>query len=124
MKTTYSLSHAQRHLPGLVRESSEGGSIAITRHDETVAYVVSRDRMEAIVETMELLASPTAMREIRAYEQGKMKFHSFGALPDEGCDFGSGLACWQSVILLRMPYAWRIGDFTRSFVDKRKTRDD
>lgn len=84
MKTTYSLSHAQRHLPGLVRESSEGGSIAITRHDETVAYVVSRDRMEAIVETMELLTTPAAMREIRAYEQGKMKFRPLGAMTDEG----------------------------------------
>jgi len=84
MKTTYSLSHAQRHFPVIVRESSGGGSIAITRHDETVAYVISRDRMEAIVETMEMLANPAAMREIRAYEQGKMKFHPLGVLPDEG----------------------------------------
>ena len=84
MKTTYSLSHAQRHFPGLVRESAESGSIAITRHDETVAYVISRDRMEAMVETMELLANPAAIREIRAYEQGKMKFHPSEAVSDEG----------------------------------------
>jgi len=84
MKTTYSLSHAQRHFPLLVRETAESGSIAITRHDETVAYVISRQRMEAIVETMELLADPSAMREIRAFEQGKMKFRSVEDWRDEG----------------------------------------
>lgn len=83
MKSTYSVSHAQSRFPRLVRESAGGGAIAITRHDETVAYVVSRDRMEAIVETMELLANPAAMRAIRDYERGKTRFHPSEALDDE-----------------------------------------
>jgi len=84
MKTTYSISGAQSNLPRLVREAGDGGAIAITRHDDTVAYVVSRERMEAIMETMEILASPDAMRALRAYEQGKTRFHPLEALSDEG----------------------------------------
>jgi antitoxin YefM len=57
--------------------------VAITRHDETVAYMVSRERMEAIVESMEILADPEAMKAIRAYEQGKTKFSPLAVLDDE-----------------------------------------
>lgn len=84
MKNTYSISDAQSKFPRLVRESGEGGAIAITRHAETVAYVVSRDRMEAIVETMEVLANPEARRAIRAYEKGETRFHPIEAVDDEG----------------------------------------
>jgi len=84
MKNTYSISRAQSHLPRLVRESASAGAVAITRHDETVAYVVSRERMEAIVETMEILANPRAMRALRDYEKGKLKFRPLEALDDEG----------------------------------------
>jgi len=84
MTTTYSISRAQSNLPRLVRESADGGAIAITRHDETVAYVVSRERMEAITETMEVLANPKAMRALRAYEKGKTKFLPIEAIEDEG----------------------------------------
>ena len=84
MKATYSISGAQSNLPRLVRESTDGGAIAITRHNETVAYVVSRERMEAIVETMEVLANPEAMRAIRDYEKGKTKFFPLEAMDDEG----------------------------------------
>jgi len=84
MKTTYSITHAQSNLPRLVRESADGGAIAITRHDETVAYVVSRERMEAIVETMEILADPDAMRALRDYEKGTTRLLPLKALDDEG----------------------------------------
>lgn len=84
MKTTYSITNAQSNFPGLVREAAGGDAIAITRHNETVAYVVSRERMEAIVETMEILADPDAMKTIRDYEAGKTEFHPLKALDDEG----------------------------------------
>jgi len=84
MKNTYSITRAQHDFPRLVRESAGSEAIAITRHDETVAYVVSSESMEAIVETMEVLANPRAMREIRAYERGKTTFHPLDVLDDEG----------------------------------------
>jgi len=67
-----------------VRESADAEAIAITRHNETVAYVISSERMEAIVETMEFLANPEAMRRLRAYDAGETRFLSLDALDDEG----------------------------------------
>lgn len=84
MKSTYSISRAQSEFPRMVRESAHGAAVAITRHDETVAYVVSRERMEAIVETMEILANPDAMQALREYERGKTRFHPSEALSDAG----------------------------------------
>ena len=54
----------------------------IRRRDETVAYVVSRERMEAIVETMELLANPEAMRAITAHRKGRAKLLPLSALEE------------------------------------------
>ena len=71
-------------MPRVVRESADAGAVAITRHDETVAYVLSKDRMEAIVETMEILANPQAMSAVRDYEKGKLAFLPLEALDDVG----------------------------------------
>ena len=40
--------------------------------------------MEAIVETMEILANPSAMHALRDYKKGKSKFLPLEALDDEG----------------------------------------
>jgi len=82
MKTTYSITRAQSQLPRVVREAADG-AIAITRHDETVAYVVSRERMDAIMETMEVLANPEAMTAIQDFERGRTTFHPADDLDDE-----------------------------------------
>ncbi len=84
VNTTYSITRAQSQLPGLVRETAKSGAIAITRHDETVAYLISADRMEAIAETMEVLANPDAMRALRDYEAGQTRMHPLAAIDDEG----------------------------------------
>ncbi len=55
----------------------------ILRRNETVAYLVSRNRMEAIVETMELLSNPEAMKAIAEHQAGKVKFQPLAVL-DEG----------------------------------------
>ncbi|MDP9291031.1 MAG: hypothetical protein M3O82_01555 [Verrucomicrobiota bacterium] len=67
----------------MLKDAAEEGSIAITRREETVAYLVSRERMEAIVETLDLLGNPKAMSAIRDYEAGTTKFLPLSAL-DEG----------------------------------------
>ncbi|MBA2436078.1 MAG: type II toxin-antitoxin system Phd/YefM family antitoxin [Chthoniobacterales bacterium] len=51
MDSTYSVTQAQTNLPRLIKESAAEGSIAITGHEETVAYLISRGRMDAIMET-------------------------------------------------------------------------
>ncbi|MBU0677979.1 MAG: type II toxin-antitoxin system prevent-host-death family antitoxin [Verrucomicrobia bacterium] len=73
MKTTYSITEAQAKLPSLVREA-QGVPVTITRHDQTVAYVISKKRMDAITETLEVLANPAAMKAIREARDGKTRY--------------------------------------------------
>lgn len=40
--------------------------------------------MEAIVETMEILANPQAMSTVRDYEKGKLAFLPLEAIDDDG----------------------------------------
>jgi prevent-host-death family protein len=77
---TYSVTRAQRQLPRLIRKVGEGEAVEILRHNETVAYLISRERMEAIVETMEFLSNPEAMKAVAAHRAGKEKFLSLAAL--------------------------------------------
>jgi len=42
MKSTYSVSEAQSQLPRILKEVQKGEPVSIRRHDETVAYLVSR----------------------------------------------------------------------------------
>jgi PHD/YefM family antitoxin component YafN of YafNO toxin-antitoxin module len=82
VKTTYSITKAQANLPRIVRESVHG-LIAIKKRDETVAFVVSRERMESILETMEILANPKAMAAIRKDREGKTKYHPLEILDED-----------------------------------------
>lgn len=82
MKTTYSITSAQANLPTVVRECTKG-LITITKHDEAVAYVVSRDRMETLIETMEILSNPKAMEALRKDRQGKTKYYPLESLDED-----------------------------------------
>jgi PHD/YefM family antitoxin component YafN of YafNO toxin-antitoxin module len=77
------VSQAQSALPRLVREAEGGTVVGIARRDETVAYLVSRDQLEAIVETMELLANPEARRAIEGHRAGRTRFVPLSVLDDE-----------------------------------------
>jgi len=79
MTSTYSITEAQANFPALVR-ASQNTPITITRRDEVVGYLLSPARMEAIVESMEILANPKAMRAIRDYEKGLTRFQPLSAL--------------------------------------------
>ena len=82
MASTYSVTQAQSQLPGLVKRAEQGESVRIRRRDKTVAVLVSRERMEAIVETMELLANPKAMKAIANHRAGLTKFLPLSALDE------------------------------------------
>jgi len=81
MASTYSITRAQANLPKVVRESSHG-LIALTRHDIPVAFVVSKERMEGILETLEILSNPDAVKALQAAKAGKTKYHSLDSLND------------------------------------------
>ena len=82
MKTTYTVTEAQARLPRLVRETGDGSAIAITRHGETAAYLISKERLEGMIETLEVLANPEAMKAIQQDQQGKTKFLPVTALDE------------------------------------------
>jgi prevent-host-death family protein len=70
MKNTVSISQLQDAAPALVRQS-RSGPVSITRHGKTVAFLVSREHVESLLETVEVLATPEAMKGIRAAEAGR-----------------------------------------------------
>jgi len=83
MKSTYSVTRAQAQLPALVRSvNEEGAAYAIAVHNETQAYLVSRERMESLLETLEILGSPKAAEAIRAYAAGQLEFTDLSGLED------------------------------------------
>jgi prevent-host-death family protein len=85
MRSTYSVSEAQAQLPALLKRA-QNDLIVITRRDKTVAYLVSAQRMEAIVESLEIMADPEAMKALRRARERRGKYYPVTALdePDQG----------------------------------------
>ncbi len=69
--TVYSVSEAQAQLPGLLRRLD---SFAIAKHGKTVGFYVSREKLAAILETLEVLGNPEAMKAIADFEEGRTEF--------------------------------------------------
>lgn len=71
MKTTVTTTQAQANLPRLLRQLAGMKAVTITSHGRIAGFLVSRERMEAIIETMGILANPQAMSAIADYEAGR-----------------------------------------------------
>ena len=85
MKTTVTAAEAKTQFSRLLRQVEAGETIAISKRDQTVAFLVPRARLEALIETMEILGNPAAMQAIRQHEAGTASFHPLSALDeDEG----------------------------------------
>jgi prevent-host-death family protein len=80
MKTTISAAEAKTQFSRLLRQVEAGETIAISKRDETVAFLIPRARLEALVETMEVLSNPAAMQAIRQHEAGKLSFLALSVL--------------------------------------------
>lgn len=48
--------------------------VGIQKHNEIRGYYVPRERLEALLETMELLANPKCLAAVEKFEAGKMRF--------------------------------------------------
>jgi antitoxin YefM len=83
VNSTVSVSQLQAQAPRFIRQAEQEGAVTIARHGQAVAFLVSRDRMEAIIETLEIMANPGAMKALRAYKAGKTTFKDISCL-DEG----------------------------------------
>src|ERR1051325_430134 len=52
MKSTVTISELQAQAPKCVRRAEQEGALTIARHGRAVAFLVSRDRMEALIESL------------------------------------------------------------------------
>ena len=82
VKDTYSIKELQRETAAAVRSAESGALVTITRHDRPVVHVLSAERLSGMLETMELLADPVFMRQLKRLQTGKLKFHRASCLAD------------------------------------------
>ena len=67
------MTEAQKQLPRILKSDNV---VALTRHDTVAGLFVPRERFEALLETIETLANPKAMRALKKFQAGKMRFKS------------------------------------------------
>ena len=75
-ESTVNVTEAQANLPQLIRRDS----FSISRHGKIVGVYLSKDRIEALIETMELLGDPAFLSALKQYESGRMKFYPLASL--------------------------------------------
>jgi len=86
MKSTYQVKEAQAALPRLLRSEEV---VTLCRREEVLGYFVPKAKMEALDETIELMANPRAMRILRAARSGRLAYRDLD-LDDENLGLGSG----------------------------------
>jgi hypothetical protein len=79
MKDTLTITQGQAQLPALCRKQR---TTAITRNGQVVSFIVPRQRMSDLLEQMEILANPAAMKAIKKARAGRGKFHPLSVLDE------------------------------------------
>lgn len=79
MTDTFTVTEAQANLPKLVKQDA----FAISRHGKVVGVYLSKDRIEALVETMELLGDNRFVKALGDFESGRMGFKDLDALDED-----------------------------------------
>ena len=82
MKTTVNISEGQRAFPALIKAAESGRIVIITRRGRPVACVISHNRLQTLIETLEIEADPEAMRAIADYKAGRTMFGDVDQIPD------------------------------------------
>lgn len=72
--TDLTISQLAAAAPRAIRETEDFGVRGITRSGRAVAFLVSREVMESILETMELQKDSRLMAMVKADRAGKVKF--------------------------------------------------
>lgn len=80
MRTTLTVTQAQAQFPKICRSKK---TAAITRNGEVVAFVVPRKRMADLLEQMEILSNPEAMKAINRAKAGKGKYYPVSVLDED-----------------------------------------
>jgi predicted DNA-binding protein len=77
--STYTVSQAQARLPRLLKEDS----FAISVHGKVKGFYLSKERLEAMIETMELLGNPDFVTALKEHKSGKSKTYTVEELDEE-----------------------------------------
>jgi antitoxin YefM len=80
VKSTFSVTEAQANLPRIVRSSS---IVGISKHHKVAGFYVPRERFEALLETMELLANPRALKTLKLAKASKLKYRRLAEVEPE-----------------------------------------
>jgi len=72
----------QRETAAAVHEAEGGTLVTITRHGRPVVHVISDERLGAMLETMEFLADPGFMRQLKRLKAGSGKFYAAASLAE------------------------------------------
>jgi len=74
------ITQGQAQFPALCRKEK---TTAITRNGEVVSFIVSRKKMTALLEQMEILANPAALAAINQAKAGKGNYHPLSVLDEK-----------------------------------------
>jgi len=77
--STVTVSQAQANLPKLIRQDS----FAIARHGKVGGVFLSKDRIEALVESMEFLSDPDFIQALKEHKAGQGKRYEVAELEAE-----------------------------------------
>ncbi len=80
MSSIASISTLQAEASNLVKRAEAEGIVPISRNGRTVAFLISREKLAAFMETMELQKNPKLMALVKADKAGQLKF---SPVPDE-----------------------------------------
>jgi prevent-host-death family protein len=81
-KGTYTVKEFQREAAGAVSVAESGTLVTITRRGRPVVHVISEERLAGMLETMELLADPEFMCELKKVRSGRQIYHPASSLID------------------------------------------
>jgi PHD/YefM family antitoxin component YafN of YafNO toxin-antitoxin module len=82
-RSTVTAAELQSHTPKILREAGRRGMLAVTEAGHVTAFLVSRDRVMAMIETMEILSNPEAMKAIAEFEAGKTRMQPVSVLDED-----------------------------------------
>jgi PHD/YefM family antitoxin component YafN of YafNO toxin-antitoxin module len=77
--STVTVSEAQANLPRLLKKDT----FTISRRGKIVGVYLSKDRIEAMVETMELLGDNVFVKALADFESGRTKFKDAECLNED-----------------------------------------
>ena len=80
MKHIASVAELQASLSKFIKRAETDGVVPVSRNGRTVAFLVSREKMAALLETMELQKNAELMELVRLDQTGKI---TYTEVPDE-----------------------------------------